>query len=365
MVVHNGITSNTTALRRFVEGKGYTLRSQTDTEVIGALIDYHYRKSGDPLKAIRDALARVEGAYALLILFRDKDEMFFARRGQPLVVHESLTAVASDAEAFAPMGGHYSVVEDNTAGALSGLVLGRLHPVPTLDQVGKGSFSHFMRKEIEEQREVFANAFAVDVAEARKAIEGSGWVFIVGAGTSYNAGMVFQHYWYERNARLSRAQPVILKYGHEAYFPAPQDSLVLAISQSGETADVVEAIRNLKPAVTVGVLNRTASTIASLSDIVVPIQAYTEIGVAATKSYTNQLIVLLRIAEVALSQEVVGDAIAEALSKEEAILDMARELVGEKAHFTFLGKGPSKYIASSSRCRRWPSRGRSPSPSER
>jgi len=319
-LVHNGIIENFKPLREELLAAGRVLRSQTDSEVVAHLISQQVEAGVDPATATGGVLKRLHGAFALAILFaRDPDLLIGARRGSPLVVGygEDEMFLGSDAIALGPLTRRISYLEEGDwvvirRGSVQ-VFDAEDRPVtrPIVDSqvtgglIDKGGYRHFMQKEIFEQPTVVAQTLGsylrpleelvalpsvpFDLAAIRR-------VSIIACGTSYYAGMVAK-YWIEALARL----PVELDIASEFRYRDPvlqEGGLALFISQSGETADTLAALRHAKAhgQKVATVVNVTSSSMARESELVLPTHAGPEIGVASTKAFTCQLAVLAAFA---------------------------------------------------------------------
>ena len=319
-LVHNGIIENFKPLREELLAAGRVLHSQTDSEVVAHLISQQVEAGVDPATATGGVLKRLHGAFALAILFaRDPDLLIGARRGSPLVVGygEDEMFLGSDAIALGPLTRRISYLEEGDwvvirRGSVE-VFDAEDRPVtrPIVDSqvtgglIDKGGYRHFMQKEIFEQPTVVAQTLGsylrpleelvalppvpFDLAAIRR-------VSIIACGTSYYAGMVAK-YWIEALARL----PVELDIASEFRYRDPvlqEGGLALFISQSGETADTLAALRHAKShgQKIATVVNVTSSSMARESELVLPTHAGPEIGVASTKAFTCQLAVLAAFA---------------------------------------------------------------------
>ena len=319
-LVHNGIIENFKPLREELLAAGRVLHSQTDSEVVAHLISQQVEAGVDPATATGGVLKRLHGAFALAILFaRDPDLLIGARRGSPLVVGygEDEMFLGSDAIALGPLTRRISYLEEGDwvvirRGSVQ-VFDAEDRPVtrPIVDSqvtgglIDKGGYRHFMQKEIFEQPTVVAQTLGsylrpleelvalpsvpFDLAAIRR-------VSIIACGTSYYAGMVAK-YWIEALARL----PVELDIASEFRYRDPvlqEGGLALFISQSGETADTLAALRHAKAhgQKVATVVNVTSSSMARESELVLPTHAGPEIGVASTKAFTCQLAVLAAFA---------------------------------------------------------------------
>ncbi len=319
-VVHNGIIENFRALKAELQAQGAVFTSETDTEVIAHLVTSELKAGNDPVRAVYNALQRLEGAFALALIFAGYDDlMIVARQGSPLAIGfgEGEMFVGSDAIALAPFTDAIAYLEDGDWAVLTrtGIAIrdrnGKAVDRPvTRSQanaliVDKGNHRHFMVKEIHEQPEVIGHTLAgyVDLATDRVDIPQLPFDFaklgrlsISACGTAYYAGLVAK-YWFERWAKL----PVDVDIASEfRYRETAMDAggAALFISQSGETADTLATLRYCRAQGQhiVSVVNVHESTIARESDVVLRTLAGPEIGVASTKAFTCQLTVLACLA---------------------------------------------------------------------
>jgi glucosamine--fructose-6-phosphate aminotransferase (isomerizing) len=320
-VVHNGIIENFRELRQELEGKGATFSSETDTEVIAHLVTDEMKKGKTPADAVKAALPRLRGAFALAFLFAGEENLLIgARKGSPLAVGygDGEMYLGSDAIALAPFTDTISYLEDGDwavvtrKGAVVYAADGReveravLKSNASAFLVDKGNHRHFMAKEIHEQPEVVGHTLAhyLDMGNERVSLpmelpfdfKKIQRVAISACGTAYYAGLVAK-YWFERFARL----PVEIDVASEfRYREAPFDpgNLAVFVSQSGETADTLATLRYAKEQKqhVLSIVNVPTSTIARESDVVMPTLAGPEIGVASTKAFTCQLAALACLA---------------------------------------------------------------------
>ncbi len=318
-VVHNGIIENHRELRHELEGKQHRFKSETDTETIAHLITDYLNQGMTPQQATAAALKRVVGAFALGLIFKDHQNLLIgARRGSPLAVGygEGEMYLGSDALALAPLANRISYQEEGdwvelhpgkaiVHDADDKIVERKIHVTAMSGAaVGKGQYRHFMLKEIFEQPAVIGDTMASLVtADNRLALPDMpfDWatiprLTIVGCGTAFYAGMVAK-YWFEQLARM----PVEIDIASEFRYreaPMPVSGVTMAVSQSGETADTLAALNYAKSQgqKIMSVVNVPTSSIARLSDVVIPTLAGPEISVASTKAFTTQLTVLLCLA---------------------------------------------------------------------
>ena len=382
-LVHNGIIENFAELKAELAAAGRTFTSDTDTEVIAHLIDAELAAGLAPLEAFKATLDRLTGAYALAVLIEGEAGLILgARRGSPLVVGEGQGEMflGSDALAVGPFTNRVVYLDEGDYVALdhdgyrifdaSGAPVTRaVRVVPTSAvMLEKGNYRHFMEKEIHDQPEGCQRTIAayVDTLSARASVPGDidfaklERIQIVACGTSYIAGVVGK-YLIEQLADL----PVDVEIASEFRYRQPairKDALVIAMSQSGETADTLAALRyckakGMKSAV---VVNAQESTMAREVDVVWPIHCGPEIGVASTKAFTAQVSVMIALAIAAAKARGTIDAaeeqrlvkvlleaprlIAEAIGLEDAIKEIAAD-VAKARDVLYLGRGPMSALA--------------------
>ena len=316
--VHNGIIENYTEIKDKLLKKNYSFYSETDTEAVIKLIDYYYKKYNiGPVDALAKTMVRVRGSYALAVMFKDyPGEIWVARKDSPMIIGVDAKAsyIASDVPAILKytrdvyyIGNlEMACLKDNEVRFynLDGEEIGKelSHVEWDAEAAEKGGFEHFMMKEIHEQPKAVQDTINAYIKEDKIDLEGTGinddelkkltQVHISACGSAYHVGMVAQ-YVIEKLARV----PVRVELASEFRYRNPildPDSLVIAISQSGETADTLAAIREAKGRgiKTLGIVNVVGSTIARESDHVMYTMAGPEIAVATTKAYSAQLIAM-------------------------------------------------------------------------
>ena len=383
-LVHNGIIENYKELRAELREAGRRLESDTDSEVVAHLISRLVEQGETPERAVANVLPRLRGAFALAIVFREHPDMVIgARRGSPLVVGygDGETYLGSDALALAPLTQQITYLEEGD------WVVVRREGATIYDENGeevereirssgasaaaveKGNYRHFMQKEIFEQPTVIAQTLSSYLRQSDNSVALPQFDFdissvkrvtIVACGTSFYAGMVAK-YWLEQFARV----PVDIDVASEFRYREPvleNGGLALFISQSGETADTLAALRHCKEnGQTIGaVVNVPTSTMAREADLLLPTHAGPEIGVASTKAFTCQLAVLAAFAaHMAVKkglmsreeeQEVVAHlleapaALNAALDHDEDIASMAH-LIAPARDVLYLGRGPDYPLA--------------------
>ena len=383
-VVHNGIIENFQELRAEITENGTVLTTDTDTEVIAHLITHELEEGHDPVVAVLHTLKRLEGAFALAIIFRDQEDlMIAARQGSPLAIGfgDKEMYLGSDAIALAPFTDTITYLEDGDWAVITragiamrdsaGNAVERpiQKSVASALMVDKGNHRHFMAKEIHEQPEVVSHTLANFIDFASKRVQMPDWTFdfaklnrvvISACGTAYYAGLVAK-YWLERYARL----PVDIDVASEFRYrevPLEPGGLALFVSQSGETADTLATLRYCREQEQhIGsIVNVRESSIARGSDIVLPTLAGPEIGVASTKAFTCQLAVLACLAIAAgrarghLSEkdetELVGALIEvprhmSALLRDESVFEALSHGLSKAQDVLYLGRGVNYPIA--------------------
>jgi glutamine---fructose-6-phosphate transaminase (isomerizing) len=384
-VVHNGIIENFRELRQMLEKQGAQFTSETDTETVAHLVNSYILKGASPQEAVKASLPQLRGAFALAFLFRGhNDLMIGARKGSPLAIGhgDGEMYLGSDAIALAPFTDTISYLEDGDWAVLTrevgviydeqGAVVNRevLKSGASSFLVDKANYRHFMAKEIHEQPEVVGHTLAryVDMATERVALPTKlpfdfrdiQRISIVACGTASYAGYVAK-YWFERLGRV----PVELDVASEFRYreaPLRKGDLAIFISQSGETADTLAALRYAKSqgVHTLSVVNVATSTIARESETVLPTLAGPEIGVASTKAFTCQLMVLAAMAiaagkargELSEADEArlvhglveIPRLMSAALATEPQIEKLARE-ISKSRDVLYLGRGTSYPLA--------------------
>jgi glucosamine--fructose-6-phosphate aminotransferase (isomerizing) len=384
-VVHNGIIENFRELRQMLEKQGAKFSSETDTEAVAHLVNSYLLKGASPQDAVKASLPQLRGAFALAFLFRGHgDLMIGARKGSPLAIGhgDGEMYLGSDAIALAPFTDTISYLEDGDWVVLTrevgviydehGAVVNRdvLKSGASSFLVDKANYRHFMAKEIHEQPEVVGHTLAryVDMATERVSLplqlpfdfKDIQRISIVACGTASYAGYVAK-YWFERLSRVPVETDVASEFRYREA-PLRKGDLAIFISQSGETADTLAALRYAKEqgVHTLSVVNVPTSTIARESETMLPTLAGPEIGVASTKAFTCQLMVLAALAVAAgKARGELSDAdeaklvhglveiprlMAAALTIEPQIEKLARDIAKSK-DVLYLGRGTSFPLA--------------------
>jgi len=384
-VVHNGIIENFSELRRELEKKGVKFSTDTDTEVIAHLVSDEMNRGATPVAAVKAALPRLRGAFALAFLFAGEENLLIgARRGSPLAIGfgDGAMYVGSDAIALAPFTDMVSYLEDGDwvvvtrSGAeihdADGKIVRRavLKSQASVMLIDKGNHRHFMAKEIFEQPEVVGHTLAnyIDMASERVELpfalpfdfRALDRISIAACGTAYYAGMVAR-YWFELFAHLPVEVDIASEFRYRDV-PLKPGNLAIFVSQSGETADTLASLRYARAHQqhVLSVVNVPSSSIARESNVVMPTLAGPEIGVASTKAFTCQLAALAALAIAAgRARGVLSESdektlvhalveiprhLNEALALEPQIEHLARDLAKSR-DVLYLGRGTSFPLA--------------------
>lgn len=309
-IVHNGIIENYLTLKKELESKGYLFQTETDTEVACALIDW-IKKNHSSLKMVdvlNEAMKRLKGSYAIVVMVQDEQEkLYVMKKESPLVIGigKEEYFVASDFSAYLDDTKDYIILEDNEIGVLSmdnvsiyqnGIL--KDYVVKTLNEeveiATKGEQEHYMMKEIKEQSQLIQkwNTLYFEQKEKLPDITSYQRIHIVACGTAYHAGLIGK-YLLEKNTDFEVNVYVASEYRYQKNF-LDKNTLVIAISQSGETADTLACVKMAKEkgATTLGIINVYNSSIARVVDLVIYTHAGCEVAVASTKAYTSQVYVL-------------------------------------------------------------------------
>jgi glucosamine--fructose-6-phosphate aminotransferase (isomerizing) len=385
-VIHNGIIENYQEIKDELEAKGYEFVSETDTEVAAHLVYDHLQQGRNLVEAVQEAVACFTGAFALLVVdAQDPDRFVVSRVASPLVIGLGIgeNFVASGVPALLPVTQRFIYLEQgdiaeitrgevNIFGADGKTVEREVHETQwSTDSAEKGPYRHFMLKEIFEQPSALANTLYGRIEggkvvadslgpQARQMLSKVEHIHIVACGTSYHAGCVAK-YWIESLAGVTCQVEIASEYRYREVV-VPLNTLFLTLSQSGETADTLEALRIAKQSGYIGsltVCNSAHSSMVRESDLSMMTQAGPEIGVASTKAFTTQLLSML-IVTLMLARERGMDAddesklvsqIAHAAAAVDDALQMNEELkqhaedFAEKEHTLFLGRGPMWPVA--------------------
>ena len=385
-LAHNGIIENFEALREELKNEGYRFASETDSEVIVHLVDFHYCQGATLLDAVRAAVKRLEGAYAIGVIAKDDpDHIVAARMGSPLVVGKGIgeNFIASDPLALRPVTDRFIFLEEGDLVQISrdeiliwniddkSVIRASVKVVLGEDDTNRGNYRHYMQKEIHQQPQVLAAtlegrigktrvlepAFGVNAPQILDQVQA---VTIVACGTSFYAASVAR-YWIEEIAGIPCQVEIASEFRYRKVAVTP-GNLFVTISQSGETADTLAALRMAKGlgyCANLTICNVATSTLVRESDLALMTQAGTEIGVASTKAFTTQLADLLLLTVLVgrrhgltaqLEEEVVTalhelPALVErALNLDGTIRQLAERFM-DRSHALFLGRGSMYPVA--------------------
>ena len=380
-VVHNGIIENFTELKTELEDSGHVFKSKTDTEVIPHLIEENLKKGLSFVDAVREAVKRLDGSYAMCVISTvEPDKIVCARKESPLVlgVGDDSLYVASDIPAFLSQTNKSVVIEDGELVVLSDNGY-EIHNIDNWNQVTrepdiikwapeaaeKQGYPHFMLKEIHEQPLSLMNTLRLQdkyLELMTTFLDRAGEVFLVACGTSYHACLAAS-YLFSKLSFLA-THPVIASEFVEQHGKSVNiDSTLLVVSQSGETADTLEAVENarLRAATVLGLTNIVGSTLTRVSRVYIVQQSGPEIGVAATKTFTSQLSVLSQLAirlakkrgkvshveieELEENLERIPDIVESIISSEEEKVKLLAKKYSDRHCFFYLGKGMGSAVA--------------------
>ena len=379
-IVHNGIIENYEALRAGLVDAGYEFESMTDSETVAHLIDAELEKGADLLDAVRATIRQLEGAYAIGVVCKDyPDRIIAARSGSPLVVGKGMgeNFIASDVLALKPVTDRFIFLEEGDLVEImrDGISIWNVEDESVIrsdvrveighDHVDKGNYRHHMQKEIFEQPKVLRDTFEGRMGSSQVLEQAFGFkassifdqvqaVTIAACGTSYYAACIAR-YWIEELAHIPCQVEIASEFRYRK-LAVTEKNLFVTITQSGETADTLAALRIAKDAgffATLTICNVPTSSTVRESDLALMIQAGTEVGVASTKAFTAQLADLMmmtlllgrrhglergREAEIVASMQQLNDVFEEVLTLDAAINKIAERFI-DKDHALFLGRG--------------------------
>ena len=367
VLVHNGIIENYQELKEKLQKSGYTFYSQTDTEVATKLIDYYYKKTGTPLEAISRAMLRIRGSYAFGIMFHDHPgKLFAARKDSPLIIGKNDTGclIASDVPAILDstrnvyyIGNHEIAEMTGTEIHFYNLDLEEIEKEMVeikwdAEAAEKGGYEHFMLKEIHEQPKAVQDTIGAYVKDGRISLSEVGLddevlnnlerIYIVACGSAYHVGMAGK-YVIEELAGI----PVEVDLASEFRYRNPifaKNSMVIIVSQSGETADSLAALRLSKERgiPVLGIVNVVGSSIARESDYILYTYAGPEISVATTKAYSTQLIAvyLLAIQAAVVRGQITGERSMELVKELHTLPEKIQRILDDKERIQWFA---SKY----------------------
>lgn len=356
-LVHNGIIENAMELKKKLSGEGVLFKTETDTEVLTALIDYYY--DNDPIMAIERAINDVRGSYALAIIFKDQDKLFAVRKDLPLIVGygDKEYFVASDISAIINYTNRYSLLDENEIVTLdfNGIKIVKdgkeikkeiLVTELTAESKEKCGYEHYMLKEIMEEPVVLEKTLKPFIDNFDNIFDVSGYeeIHIVACGSAMYAGMIGKSL-LEENSNIRVLCEVASEYRYKKIL-YDRKTLVIVISQSGETADTIAAMRKAKEngALTLAIVNVKGSTIARESDRQIFIEAGPEIAVATTKAYILQVAVMALLAcRVAGKKDIVDELkrlprlLKEVVDKRDTYLEIAKK-ISDREDIFFIGR---------------------------
>ncbi|MFQ3323702.1 MAG: glucosamine--fructose-6-phosphate aminotransferase (isomerizing) [Pseudomonadales bacterium] len=379
-LVHNGIIENHDQLRDQLTKQGYEFLSQTDTEVVVHLLDSIESQGNDLLSAVKIAVAQLEGAYGLAVISIDQpDTIICARSGSPLVIGVGMgeNFIASDQLALRQVTDRFVYLDEGDIAVITpqsyDIIDSQHNTVKrdvvvmtgSADRADKGKYRHYMQKEIFEQPVVLANTLRSRISsnrvleeilgtEAKAVLDKTKAVQIVACGTSYHSAMVAK-YWIEGVAGVACRVEVASEFRYRK-FVVTANTLLVTISQSGETADTLAALRLAKTlgyTSTLAICNVAQSSLVRESDLCLMTEAGPEVGVASTKAFTTQLVALLLLTvllgrrhglsldtekDIVAALHQLPDLVAEALKLDKKIEQMAKAFA-DKHHALFLGRG--------------------------
>lgn len=378
-IVHNGIIENYEPLREMLKAEGYIFSSETDTEVVVHLLDHLLKSDKSVFNALKQAISQLEGAYALGVIHADQpDQLFAARKGSPLVVGVGIgeNFIASDQLALLPVTDRFMFLEEGDIAKITtsqiqifdcdGVKVERKVSQFEHGQAAaeKGEFKHYMLKEIYEQPEVMkrvlegrtSNGHLLEQAwgvTASDVFDRTERVQIVACGTSFHAGMIAR-YWIESLVGIPCQVEVASEFRYRDVVLS-KDTLLITLSQSGETADTLAALREVKDRVlaSLAICNVPGSSLVRESELALMTNAGPEIGVASTKAFTSQLVALLMTTLLLARRKGMDSTKEQLIVKElqktpeliQSLLEMdadvakMSEAFAEKHHSLFLGRG--------------------------
>lgn len=386
-VVHNGIIENHEELRKLLKSRGYVFLSQTDTEVIAHLVEWEMRSTDSLLEAVQKSVKQLTGAYGMVVMdSRHPEHLVAARSGSPLVIGLGIgeNFLASDQLALLSVTRRFIFLEEGDIAEITRRTVDiydthgnkakrEIHESNLEnDAAEKGKFRHFMQKEIYEQPTALINTMEGRINHENVIVDSIGngakgilekveHIQIVACGTSYNAGMV-AHYWFESLAGVSCDVEIASEFRYRKFVTRP-NSLLITLSQSGETADTLAALRLAKEKgymAALTICNVAGSSLVRESDLAFMTRAGVEVGVASTKAFTTQLAALLMLVtalgkvkghisvekerEIIKAMQSLPTEIEKALAFDSEIETLAEDFA-EKHHALFLGRGEFYPIA--------------------
>ncbi len=357
VLVHNGVIENYLELREELMAKGHKFSSETDSEIVAHFIE-EYRKNSENFEAFRKAINRLKGSYAIVCIIEGEKKLFLARRNSPLIVGfgkgemfcaSDFTPMLKYTKKFVPMDEEeIAVVEKDGARFFN--LRGNERKKKTIEikwsaeEAERGGYPHYMAKEIEEQKYSIKESFMVDVRKAGELVKKYEKIDVIAAGTSHHAGLMLKYLFQKE---LKKKVDVVIASEYRYVALPDKETLVIAISQSGETADTLQAIKFAKKhgAKILAITNVVGSSITRIADETLYMNAGPEIGVAATKTFTSQLAVVYKLAFPERDFSYVADDVAGLIEKiREKAEEISRKLKFAKSVF-FIGRGICMPIA--------------------
>ncbi|MCI0503462.1 glutamine--fructose-6-phosphate transaminase (isomerizing) [Candidatus Micrarchaeota archaeon] len=355
VLAHNGVIENYAKLRDSLAAKGHKFASDTDSEVVAHLMEEN-AKTQPLIRAFMRTIGQLEGSYAIVAMSAaDKEErLFIARRNSPLIIGagkgemlcaSDIPAMLKYTRTFVPLQeGDMAILARNGYKIYSADGAEAERKQITVDwdmeMAKKGGYPHFMQKEISDQKHFINESLSSDTADAMKLICASGRIDIIAAGTSYHAGIMLS-YLLQSTGRVAQAY-IASDY---PYIAKPdKKTLVIAISQSGETADVLQALRFAEGCRKIAITNVVGSTVTALADCVVFLNAGPEVGVAATKTFTSQLAVIYKLFYDKERLKPLSGLIGAMLEHDNEIKAVAQKIAGKENAF-FIARGRNVPIA--------------------
>ncbi|VVC04196.1 Glutamine--fructose-6-phosphate aminotransferase [isomerizing] [Candidatus Burarchaeum australiense] len=359
-IVHNGVIENYAEIKKELARRGHKFKSETDTEVAAHLIEEYLKNGLEFEAAVGKAVARFRGNYGFAVLKAGEDKLVLARNGSPLVIGFGRNEVfaASDVPALLRHTREFAFMEDGDLAVIDAkgarfmhdgrpVRRRRMHVSWTADMAQKDCYPHFTIKEIEEQAASIPAALRVDVGRAAKLVRAAKRIHVLGCGTSYHAGLVFKHL-LARAAGRECEVFVASEYGESAVMKP--GTLVIAVSQSGETIDTMMAVRHarLHRAKVLAITNVVGSSLSRGADANVYINAGPEVGVVATKTFTSQVAVLTKLALAVAGRKVAVNGFAKKVKDVLALSGKMKEIAHALRNtddFFFIGRSLSAPVA--------------------
>ena len=356
VIVHNGVLENYNTLKHELKGT-HTFKSNTDSEVIAHLIEDEL-KTKKPYEAFKSAISKLKGSFAILAIIKGDDKIFFVKNKTPLVfgLGENENFAASDMTPLIKYTNKMIPLEDGEFGYLNQFeihvenkngpinVISRMESIDWTPQMAsKGGYPHYMLKEIYEQKDVINQILASNTQNGRDLIDNHDKIHIVACGTSYHAGLILK---YLLNKKLNKSADAFIASEYPYISNPDKNTLIIAITQSGETADTLEAIKYAKKngSKLLTLTNVVGSSITRYADQIIYLNAGPEVGVAATKTFTSQLAIIYKLIFGNTISDKIKNLLINGYSTFDTI-DLIAERIYKKSNVFFLGRGLSYPIA--------------------